>query len=386
MKAKKLKIGFFTDTYLPQFNGVVTSIESFRKELEKQGHEVYVFAPSPRLKTDSKKVTRFHSVNFLMYPGIRVAMPYSQRAYEMAKKIKLDVVHSHDPFSIGLFGLWISKKFKIPYIHTYHTLYPDYVHYIWKTKITENLAKKLSKDFCNTNDLIIAPSTKIKNYLKKWGVKKDVKILATGIDFKEFSKKTAKELNLFRDKYNIKKSDKVLLFLARIAKEKNIDFLIKSLKTLDSNYKLLMVGDGPYKKEIENKVKKEKIDNIIFTGYLDRNNVSLAYQVSDIFVFSSTSETQGLVIAEAMGCGLPIIALKDAAMSDMVENGINGYLTNKNYKEFSEKIMKLFKDKKLYKKMSEQSIKKSKEFSIQKKTKELINCYFEQIDKKQKEK
>jgi len=386
MKAKKLKIGFFTDTYLPQFNGVVTSIESFRKELERQGHDVYVFAPSPKLKIDSKKVARFHSVNFLMYPGIRVAMPYSQNAYDLAKKIKLDIVHSHDPFSIGLFGLWIAKKFKIPYIHTYHTLYPDYVHYIWKTKITEKLAKKLSKDFCNTNDLIIAPSTKIRNYLKKWGVKRDIKILATGIDFKEFTKKTSNGLNNFRNKYNIKKDDRVLLFLARIAKEKNIDFLIESLKRIGDKNKLLMVGDGPYKKELENKIKKEKIDNIIFTGYLDRKNVSLAYQVSDIFVFSSTSETQGLVIAEAMGCGLPIVALKDAAVADMVDDGKNGFLTNKNTREFSNKIMKILEDKKLYERMSKYSIKKSKEFTIKKKTDELIKNYYIQIDKKQKEK
>lgn len=386
MKAKKLKIGFFTDTYLPQFNGVVTSIESFRKELEKQGHSVYVFAPSPKLKTDNKKVARFHSVNFLMYPGIRVAIPYSQRAYDLAKKIKLDIVHSHDPFSIGLFGLWIAKKFKIPYVHTYHTLYPDYVHYIWKTKITEKLAKKLSKDFCNTNDLIIAPSTKIKNYLKKWGVKKDIEVLATGIEFKEFSKKKEIEINNFKNKYGIIKESRILLFLARIAKEKNIDFLIKVVKKIDNRHKLLIVGDGPYKKELGERIKKEKIANIVFTGYLDRKNVALAYQASDIFVFSSTSETQGLVIAEAMGCGLPVVALKDAAVADMVENGKNGYLTNKNVKDFSDKIIKLFNNNNLYKKMSMNSIKKSKEFTIQKKTKELVANYLEQIDKKQKEK
>jgi 1,2-diacylglycerol 3-alpha-glucosyltransferase len=379
---KKLKIGFFTDTYTPQFNGVVTSIESFRKELEEQGHEVYVFAPTPNQKTDSKRVFRFHSVRFIFYPGIRVAMPYSQKAYEAANKIKLDIVHTHSPFSLGLFGFWIAKKFKLPYIHTYHTLYPDYVHYLWKTKITQKLAEKLSRDFCNQCDSIISPSTKITKTLKKWGTKKDISTIATGINFKEIKSGSKKDIPLFRKKYGIEENEKIVLFLSRIAKEKNIDLLLGVAKKLrNKDIKFLIVGDGPYKKEVEQKANKQKLDKVIFTGFLPREEVPIAYRSADVFAFPSTSETQGLVVAEAMTVGLPIVAIKDLAIGDMVIDNYNGYLTNKNVKDFSSKIEKVLSNKKINNRFSENSIKKVKEFSIKKKTRDLVKLYIKEINK-----
>lgn len=379
---KKLKIGFFTDTYIPQVNGVVTSIELFRKEMEKQGHEVYIFAPSPKQKSDTKKIFRFHSMKFLPYPGIRIAIPYSRAAHESAKKIKLDIIHSHDPFSIGLFGLWLAKKFKIPYIHTYHTLYPEYVHYIWKAKITENLAKKMSRDFCNQCSAIVSPSTKIKNKLKKWGVKKSIATIATGINLSEIKKTTKKEVEEFKKELGIEKNDKIVLFLSRIAKEKNIDFLLSAAKKMEKeSVKFIITGDGPYRKEAEEKSKKRKIKNIMFTGYIKREQIPKIYKAANVFAFPSTSETQGLVIAEAMTSGLPVIAVKDSATADIVTNNYNGYLTNKNIKDFSGKIKKVLNGKKIHAKFSKNAKETVKNFSIEKKSKELLGLYQEQIDK-----
>lgn len=374
-----MKIGFFTDTYIPQINGVVTSIETFKKQLEQDGNNVYIFAPTPKGKKDTKKIIRFPSMKFIFQPEMRVAIPFSQKAINLQKKINLDIIHSHDPFSIGLFGLWMARKFKIPYVHTYHTLYPEYVHYIWDTKYTNKLAKKLSRDFCNKCDTIIAPSSKIKNFLLSWGVKKPIVIIPTGIKLEDFNFKS-NPLSI-RKKYNIGKKDKLLIFVGRIAKEKNIEFLIKSLSKIKiKNTKLLIVGNGPHKKELENLVEKEKIkQKVIFTGYLKRKEVLNAYKASDIFVFSSKTETQGLVIAEAMAAGLPVVAVNDLAISDMVKNKKNGFLVSQSPQEIAEKIDILLKDKNLYKKMSEKSLELVKDLSIEKQSKKLENYYLNLI-------
>lgn len=371
-----MKIGFFTDTYTPQINGVVTSIESFKKELEKLGHEVYVFAPTPKQKNESKKIIRFPSVKFIFQPEMRVALPYFSPAVKTLDKIKLDIIHSHDPFSIGLFGLWMAKKYKIPYVHTYHTLYPEYVHYIWEARFTKDLAKTLSKDFCNQCNLVIAPSTKIKKYLKKWGVKKPLELLPTGIDFSNY-KVSKKDIEYFRKKFRISSADNVLVFVGRLAKEKNIELLIEALKKVKyPNTKLLIIGDGVYKKPLESLIKKEKLEEkIIVTGYLSKKEVFTGLKMSKIFTFPSTSETQGLVVAEAMGAGLPVVAVSDLAISDAVKDNENGFLVKANPKKFAEKLDELLNNENLRKKMAKKSLLFAKEFSAKKLTKKLENIY-----------
>ena len=371
-----MKIGFFTDTYTPQINGVVTSILTFKNELEKLGHDVYIFAPTPKQKNDSKKTIRFPSVKFFFQPEMRFAFPYSQKALKLIEKINLDIVHSHDPFSIGLFGLWLAKRKKIPYVHTYHTLYPEYIHYIWETKFTKEWSKILSRKFCNKCDSIIAPSTKIKNYLKKWGTSKPIEIIPTGINIEEFKEKNG-EITKFKNKYKISSNDKLLIFIGRIGKEKNIGLLIRTIKKVkNKNVKLLIAGNGPYKTELLKLAKKVGVENkILFLGYLPRKEVIAAYKSSYIFIFSSKSETQGLVIAEAMTAGLPVIAVSDLAIADMVKDKKNGYLVKSDVDEFAEKIDKLLKDKNLYKKMSKNSKILSKELSARKQAKKLENVY-----------
>jgi len=371
-----MKIGFFTDTYTPQINGVVTSIESYRKELEKRGHLVFVFAPTPKQKKDSKKIIRFPSVKFIFQPEMRIALPYSLEALRLLEKIKLDIIHSQDPFSIGLFGLWMAKKFKIPYVHTYHTLYPEYVHYIWETRLTKKIAKRLSKDFCNQCDLVVAPSTKIKKYLKLWGVKKPLEILPTGIELDEFKIDLGAVAN-FREKYKILTQEKILIFVGRLGKEKNIELLIKSLKLIKTpGVKLLIIGDGPHKPKLQSLIKKEGFENkVSLTGYLPRKEVVAALRASKIFVFSSKTETQGLVVAEAMAAGLPVVAVSDLAIADMVKDKKNGFLVKSSAREMAKKIDKLLTNQKLYGRMSRASKNLAKNFSAEKQTKKLEKIY-----------
>ncbi len=375
MNFRKLKIGFFTDTYTPQINGVVTSIETYKKALEKLGHTVYVFAPTPKQKNDTKKIIRFPSVKFIFQPEMRLAFPYSVEALKFLENINLDVIHSHDPFSIGLFGMWAAKKYKIPYAHTYHTLYPEYVHYIWENRFTKQLAKNLSKDFCNNCDLIIAPSTKIKNFLKRWGVLNPVKVLPSGVDL---GKLGSQAVSYFKKKHGILPREKVLIFVGRLGKEKNIELLIRALKKVKTpDVKLLIIGDGPHRIKLEELAAEENLKKkVIFAGYLSKKEVFNAYKSSKIFVFSSKTETQGLVVAEAMACGLPVVAVFDLAIADMVKNQKNGFLVNSDPKEFASKIDLLLGNKDIYQKAVRNSLIFSKNFSAEKQAKKLEKIYY----------
>ena len=176
-----MRIGFFSDTYTPQINGVVTSIKLFADALERQGHEVYIFAPTPRQPTDGPRIVRIPSLPFAFQPEMRMAAIYSAHAYRLARRANLDIIHSHDPFAVGLFGLAVAKQFRLPYVHTYHTLYPEYVHYVWETRFTRAMAERLSREFCDQCDLVLAPSTKIERALEEWGVTAPIELVPTGV-------------------------------------------------------------------------------------------------------------------------------------------------------------------------------------------------------------
>jgi glycosyltransferase involved in cell wall biosynthesis len=374
---KKLKIGFFTDTYKPQINGVVSSVESFRLELEKQGHKVYVYCPKIKNEKSGKKIIRFRSVKFFFQPEYYISLPFSRKAIEYLWQNDLDIVHAHTPFSLGQLGYYYSVIKKVPFIHTYHTLYPEYVKtYIMKGKVlTPQMVKKLSAAFSNRCDLTIAPSEKIKKLLRSYGAENPIKVLPTGLDLEEF--KTVKKNN-FRKKYSINENDKVLIYVGRLAKEKNIAFLIKAMAELKKtdNIKLLLVGDGPDTENLKILTKKLNLQKeIIFTGYFTKKQAIKAYQASDLFVFASKTDTQGMVILEALACGLPVVAIKDLAFTTMVRQGINGFLVRENKKIFARQVLTILNDKKLYNKMATNALKIAQEFSIDKIINQLISYY-----------
>ena len=304
-----MRIGFFTDTYTPQINGVVSSIRLFADALERQGHEVYIFAPTPRQPTDGPRVVRIPSVPFVFQPEMRLASLYSQQAYRLARRANLDIVHSHDPFAVGLFGLAVAKRFRLPYVHTYHTLYPEYVHYVWETRFTRAMAERLSREFCDQCDLVLAPSTKIERALNAWGVTAPVEILPTGVDAARFANPDMEAAANLRRRFAIPETDRLLTFVGRVGLEKNIDLLVEAIARVKTpGARLLIVGNGPYRAELDAHIASLGVaDRVTFTGYLQGDDVAAAYAASDAFFFASLSETQGLVVAEAMASGLPTI-------------------------------------------------------------------------------
>jgi len=372
-----VRIGFFTDTYTPQINGVVTSIRLFARALERQGHSVYIFAPTPRQASDGPHVIRIPSLPFAFQPEMRVAALYSAQAHRLVRRANLDIIHSHDPFAIGLFGLAMAKRFRVPYVHTYHTLYPEYVHYVWDTELTRELAERLSRDFCNQCDTVIAPSTKINRALAEWGVRKPVITLPTGVDTFTFSERDPEAVEALRRRYAIPAGDRLLTFVGRLGLEKNVDALIDAMSFVRTpGARLLVVGDGPYREDLARHIARDRIgERVTFTGYLGRDDVRAAYHASDALFFASTSETQGLVVAEAMAAGLPVVAVDDLAVADAVADGVNGFLVPEDPRALASAVDRLLGEPSLRSRMSAASLERAEDLCIDRQAGRLVAIY-----------
>jgi 1,2-diacylglycerol 3-alpha-glucosyltransferase len=379
-----MRIGFFTDTYTPQINGVVTSIKLFTDALERSGHEVYVFAPTPRQPSDTARIVRIPSVPFAFQPEMRLASIYSQHAYRLVRRANLDVIHSHDPFAIGLFGLAVAKRFRLPHVHTYHTLFPEYVHYIWETRFTRAMAQRLSRDFCDQCDLVLAPSTKIERALARWGVKAPVSLLPTGVDVQRFAQGDPKAAGVLRARLKIPETDRLLTFVGRVGLEKNLDTLVEAVSRVKTpGVRLLIVGNGPYRPDLERHIAALGISTrVTFAGYLGLEDVAAAYAGSELFFFASQSETQGLVVAEAMASGLPVVAVQDLAVGDAVTDGVNGFLTPDRPADLAAAADRVLADPALREAMGAESRRRAEGLSIDLMAQRLACFYAELVDQK----
>lgn len=375
-----MKIGIFTDTYNPTVSGVVTSINMIEQEMKKRGHEVYVFAPSKSIQpNDNQSLYMLKSMPLLVarqYKN-RLAAFYSRDIAKKIKEIGLDIVHTQSEFSVGLFGKIISRKFDIPFIHTYHTMWEDYLHYIIPVKGTRNIypkrfARTLSRTFARKAECIITPSKKTEKYLKyKCKIKnKPIYIIPTGIDIEPFNSNnfSKEDRDNLKEKLGIKKDEKVILFLGRIGEEKSIDVIMENMPTIFKtikNAKFLIVGDGPSKEPLEEQAKSLNIsDKVIFTGKVPWNEVPKYYNLGDVFVNASLTETQGLTFIEAMAAGIPIVAKYAPNLTEFITNNKNGILVKKNA-DFSKAIVNVLTNKKLSQKLATNGLETAKSYSVQ---------------------
>ena len=383
-----MRIGIFTDTYPPYINGVSTSIVMLKNALEKQGHQVFVVTVNPDKMSykyeDNNKIIRLPGVPIGIY-DYRLTGIYPLKAINKIKKWHLDVIHSHTEFGVGTFARIIAKQFGIPLVHTYHTMYEDYVHYITKgyfNGTSKKIVEYLTKFYCDkTATELIVPTKKTYDLFKnKYKIERNVHIIPTGIEIERFSnnKKDLPRILKLKEKYSIKSNDKVLLFVGRLGKEKSVDFLIKEHCNIIKKYpfcKLLIVGDGPDFEYFKKLVKKYKIeDNVIFTGKVPWEEVPLYYHIAYIFVTASVTETQGLTVIEAMSASLPVVAINDESFNTVITNDLNGYLFN-NKKEYREYISLLLNDEIKYKRMSKQAKINSQIYSSKYFADRVLNVY-----------
>ncbi|MBE6023468.1 MAG: glycosyltransferase family 4 protein [Cellulosilyticum sp.] len=367
-----MNIGIFSDTYSPQVNGVVSSILTLEKKLREQGHNVYIFTIShPQAEHDSPFVYRMASVPFVFLKDHRVGIVYSNKAVHKIKRLKLDLILSQTEFSMGIFARMMAKKLDVPIIHTYHTVYEDYMHYISKgIDLSPRIARKYSKSFCNHVDGVVAPTKKTEKLLKSYGVQKPIRIIPTGIDFTPFKPEnySEKDIDRLKEIFNIPPNDPIILFIGRVAKEKSIDFLIKAMPQLLTQIpdaKLVIVGDGPIRLELEELAQNLGVRNaVIFTGMQPWNTIGRMYQLGDVFVSASVTETQGLTFAEAMAAALPVIAREDESIAGFVRDGYNGQLFH-TIDELSKALYQILSNEAYRKQLSQNAIHSIKPLSAE---------------------
>jgi len=378
-----MKIGMFINYYTPSKGGMETSVINLSRGLEKAGHEVFIFAPEyPNYKDEKKNIFRYKSFRF-NYGGYFYVIPlpfFSREIEDIVKKLKLDIIHSHQPYSLGSEALKFSKKLNIPLVFTYHIKYEDYAHYIplIPKSISKKYIRKITTKYSNQCDNIIAPSTAIKKMLIDRGIKSPISIIPSGINIDNFKKDVGQKSEI-RKKYNIKSNDILLITACRLTEEKNLKFLIRSFAKIKQRYddiKFMIVGDGAVKKDLKKMAEEFGIkNNVIFTGLVDRTEIVGLYQASDIFIFASKTETQGLVAVEAMAAGNPVVAIKASGIEDMVKNNEDGFLTPESEEEFSESVLKIVNNKNLREKMSAQAKINSERFSIEPWIEKIVELY-----------
>lgn len=331
-----MNVGLFTETYYPEINGVATSVYMLKKELEKRGHNVYVFTTkTPGAPEHEYNVFRVPSIPFALITERRVGLFYQPKLANIIRKLNLDIIHTHTEFSLGIFGRIMARELRLPIVHTYHTIYEDYTHYLTHIQALDRRAKSFVRTFskicCNTVEQVLVPTQKTKELLLKYSVHKDIFVVPTGIDLGKFEPDnyTKEEVDRLKEKYEIKEDEKVLLYLGRVSQEKNLQEVIRAMPeymNLRPNVKFVIVGSGPDKEKLEELVKEYHIsDRVIFTGAQPWDIIGLYYRMGDVFVSASQSETQGLTYIEAMASGLPVVAKKDKCLDDILEEGYNGY-------------------------------------------------------------
>ena len=347
-----MNIAMLTDTYLPHVNGVSTSLFLFRKHLERLGHRVYIVSPVGQ-KGDPYffKVMGFRS---MQVKDQRIALPNTKRILDFLETNQITHLHSHAPLSMGWTALWLQKRYGFIHFHTYHTLLVDYLHYIPRFfRPTKKVIQEFSKWFCSEVDCTIAPTTEMKNELMAYGMKKPIHVIPTGIDTDLF--RTAAPIDL-RAKHHLPKESFIALFAGRIAKEKNIVFLLEVVERMirkGHSFYLVLVGNGPFFEELSEIVRKKRLsENVIFAGEMKREELASYYRSADCFTFASTTETQGLVVLEALAAGLPVIAVAQKGVKSSLSEGEGCFLTeHPNVDFFVEKALLLMKDPELRQQM-----------------------------------
>ncbi len=325
-----MKILITSDWYAPAVNGVVTSILNLRRELTARGHEVQVLTLAEGMHSfEEDGVYYLGSLDAgLIYPGARLRSLAAGQAVERFIRWKPDVVHSQCEFSTFSLAKKIARASGAPLIHTYHTVYEDYTHYFSPSRRWgKKLAAAFSRWVLDQTDGVIAPTGKVRDLLEKYGVSAPVAVIPTGIDLDAFSAPLAPEKRAgMRRALGIPEGDRVLVYVGRLAREKNLEEVLECRAALGGDLTLLLVGDGPERAALESRAEALGIrDKVVFAGMVDRRRVADYYRLGDVFVSASSSETQGLTYAEALAAGLPALCRADPCLDGVIRNGFNGW-------------------------------------------------------------
>ena len=324
-----MKVLITTDWYAPIINGVVTSVLLLQRELEKLGHEVRVVTLSNNLHTyKDGNVYYMGSVSAnKIYPGARLKINRNRSLLHELVAWRPDVIHSQCEFSSFRVAYALSNRLGIPIVHTYHTVYEDYTHYFSPSvRVGKAVVSVFSRWICGRTACVVAPSKKVEKLLQEYGVRCRIEVIPTGVDLGAYRQEPDGErMAELRRRWALKEDRTVLLYLGRMAKEKNLERLIDQIAAAGRrDVTLLLVGDGPDREEVLDYAREKGLD-VIFTGMVPHSEVADYYRLGDLFVTASTSETQGLTYFEALAAGVPVLCRRDPCVDGVVENGVNGW-------------------------------------------------------------
>lgn len=343
-----MKILITTDLYPPSVNGVVTSVLSLAHGLEARGHEVRILTLSDTVHTRTEgNVTRLGSLGLgWIYPGIRIRGGCPAGVLRELVAWSPDVVHSQCEFSTFRMAWAVARRCHVPLIHTCHTVYEDYTHYFSPcVRVGRGLAARFMRRIAGKTDAVIAPTEKVRQLLLSYGVKAPIAVIPTGTEEQESAQPAPGQLAELRRTLGIAEGKRVLLYLGRLAKEKNLPALLRLAehpKLRDAV--LVFVGDGPYRAELERQACAPELrDRVRFVGAVPHSEVERYYRLGDVFVNASESETQGLTYAETMAAGIPVVCKTDPCVSGLLESGRNGFACA-DEDEMADAIERLFND------------------------------------------
>ncbi|MFA6376504.1 MAG: glycosyltransferase [Candidatus Paceibacterota bacterium] len=362
-----MKIAIVTDTYFPRINGVSVSTRIFAREFCRQGHEVHVHAPAFPDKGEDNEPFRV-----IRYPSLYLAFePEDRMGYGFRKEAKAfigqnyDIVHTQTPFFLGQLAVKWARKSGAKVVHTYHTFYRAYAeYYFWylPKRLKTYSAEWISKKYCNSCDLIVAPAPHIAREVASYRVKTPIVIIPTGVMLSQFE---GKDGHKFRSKMGFSEKEKILLYVGRLADEKNIDFLLRVFARIANEYdnaRFVIAGSGPALSGLKDLASRLRVDEKThFLGYIKGNVLRDCYAAADLFLFASVTETQGLSVLESMAAGVPVVAVGRMGVKDIFEMQKGGIATEPDEDEFFRAVVKMLKEPDLYrqKKMETGSVVKN---------------------------
>ena len=346
-----MKILFISDVYFPRINGVSTSIETFRHELRELGHTVHLIAPDyPGSSSDESDIMRVPSRQLPFDPEDRLMkFGWVMAHLEKFRGEKYDIVHIQTPFVAHYLGVKLSRLLDAPCMETYHTFFEEYLHHyipFVPRAIMGAAARRFSRHQGNSLDGMVVPSRPMMEVLRNYGVTTHAEVIPTGLEPESFVPGNGDD---FRRKYGIAPDRPMLLFVGRVAHEKNIGFLLQVVDRVRKDFPevlLLIAGAGPAREGLEHQADKLGLaGNIMFIGYLDRHTeLNGCYQSADIFVFSSRTETQGLVLLEAMAQGVPVVSIAEMGTRDVLREGRGVWIAEEELEDFSGKVIRMLRD------------------------------------------
>lgn len=384
---KHLKVAMFTNNYLPFIGGVPISIERLRYGLTRVKDTVLVIAPRYRDVTQHEKhVIRMPSLfAFGDKSEFRFANIFSGYVRKKVKQFKPDIIHAHHPFWIGSVGVYMARRLKVPVVYTYHTRLEHYAHFVFLpgSLFRNIIAHFLVRRFANKCDSVIVPTQSTEEYLRLIGVKSTIYVQPTGIEFDRFQQRNDAVIKALSAQQNLA-GKTVFVSVARLSNEKNIDFMLEALAQLKQAskkpFRFLMIGDGHQRQRLQQKARDlDLINEVTFVGAVPPEEMPQWYQLGDVFLFASQSETQGMVILEAMAAGLPVVAVRSSGIDDVVIDGENGYKTPARHELWMEKVKCLLEDADKRKQLAQHATECAASHSVENFTDEIRYVYAETL-------